>query len=715
MSQRNKMFKINKIKLEKSLLVMIFMFTFLLFLSMLFVYLQNIERKIQEDYADKESLLQIDNFNEKMNTVFMHSYRDNNHDEILEVVKGFDTALLLLKNQMTSEKTLRCDKHISSIEQEYYTKVGLIEDFKTLNARIINTTYYLYTLHKALIIAKDAEEMNAVVHDTLFKFGQVFIGKIVDMKMFKENIQILKKYRDYSQNMKYFYMHSKRLREDIIVLQSVLKKAKALHLKKTITKMYIILEEENTKNKEEEKIIAILFFIFAFVLVLIVILTYIRIVSQRKEMHRLAYHDTLTQLPNRLQFDEYIHKILEEKGQVKKPFILLFIDLDRFKVINDTLGHDIGDEILILVAQRIEDTLGQKSFISRLGGDEFIAIIEEATALNRIESLVASLVVEIRRPLLIKEYSLNITASVGMVKYPEDGNDKSTLLKYADSAMYHAKALGKDRYAFYNTQLSVDMHRRLELEQELLSALEAKEFSLVFQPQYSLESMEMTGVEALVRWKNKLLGKVSPEEFISIAEDIGLIIDLGYYIFKEACESYMDWTRQGLDIGLISINISSVQLRNHDTFERFCQIIEETGMDAHNIEIELTERYIMEYTTENLTILDDLRAIGCKISIDDFGTGYSSMSYLKSLAIDTIKIDKSFIGDLVHNQHDNEVSKAIIVLSQTLGYKVIAEGIETKAQEDILSSYGCDMGQGYYFSRPLSSQKLVEFYHQQQK
>jgi EAL domain-containing protein (putative c-di-GMP-specific phosphodiesterase class I) len=241
--------------------------------------------------------------------------------------------------------------------------------------------------------------------------------------------------------------------------------------------------------------------------------------------------------------------------------------------------------------------------------------------------------------------------------------------------------------------------------------LKHQEFYLVFQPQYSLHTGCITGVEALVRWKSDCLGVVSPEEFISIAEDTGLIVELGYYIFKEACISYMDWKRQGIDIGLIGINISSVQLRRHDTFEVLYKIMNETGIDPHSIEIELTERYIMEYTTEKLTILDELRAIGCKISIDDFGTGYSSMSYLKSLAIDTIKIDKSFIGDLSNNKHDIEVSKAIILLSQTLGYKVIAEGIESIEQEEILREYNCDMGQGYYFSKPLTSEGIVHFYH----
>lgn len=278
--------------------------------------------------------------------------------------------------------------------------------------------------------------------------------------------------------------------------------------------------------------------------------------------------------------------------------------------------------------------------------------------------------------------------------------------------MYHAKDIGRDTYAFYTKQLSIDIQRRLELEQELISALKKKEFTLVFQPQYHLATGKISGAEALIRWNSPALGNVSPEEFISVAEDTGIIVDVGYYVFREACSAYMKLRESGIYLDLIAINISSVQLRQPDAFMNFKKIIAETGIDANHIEIELTERYIMEYTTENLTILDDLRSLGCRISIDDFGTGYSSMSYLKSLEIDTIKIDKSFIMDLPGDQHDAEVSKAIIVLSQSLGYGVVAEGIENVEQENLLKEYNCDMGQGFFFARPMSMERLITFYHE---
>ena len=332
-----------------------------------------------------------------------------------------------------------------------------------------------------------------------------------------------------------------------------------------------------------------------------------------------------------------------------------------------------------------------------------------------LERLLIEMLAAIRQIMTIGEYKLTTTASIGVACFPKDSEDKQTLLKYADSAMYHAKENGKDTFSFYTEALSLSTMRKHLLQQELRNALQNKEFSLVYQPQYYLSTKKISGVEVLVRWKNKRLGNVSPEEFILVAEDTGLIIDLGYHIFKEACMTYMDWQKKGIYIDLLAINVSSVQLQQPNALEKFKEILNETGMDAKHIELELTERYIMEYSTEKLTILDDLRSLGCRISIDDFGTGYSSMSYLRSLAIDTIKIDKSFILELPDNTNDAEVSKAIIVLSQSLGYEVIAEGIETVEQEALLRSYNCDMGQGYYFARPMTSDDIVAFYYKKEK
>jgi EAL domain-containing protein (putative c-di-GMP-specific phosphodiesterase class I) len=321
----------------------------------------------------------------------------------------------------------------------------------------------------------------------------------------------------------------------------------------------------------------------------------------------------------------------------------------------------------------------------------------------------------IREPIVVHDYHLYTTASLGIALYPDDGENRNEIIKHADSAMYHAKDKGKDNYQFYTKQLSLDVQDRLNLEQELLHAVERKELLLHYQPQYYLKNRKICGAEALLRWNNKNLGWISPDEFISVAEETGSIIKIGYFVFEEACKAYMRWEALGLNIDSIAINISSVQFREEDIFEKLKNIMLDVGIPAHKIEIEITERFIMEYSTTNMTILEDLRNIGCRIAIDDFGTGYSSMSYMKSLALDTIKIDKSFIMDLPNDAHDAEVSKAIIALSKSLGYEEIAEGIETLEQEAFLRQYDCDMGQGYYFAKSMCEDDFVTFVSEKNK
>jgi len=439
------------------------------------------------------------------------------------------------------------------------------------------------------------------------------------------------------------------------------------------------------------------------------------IIEMEEKAEYLAYHDSLTHLPNRADFERQINDILDLAKVTQDKVGILFIDLDRFKVINDTLGHHVGDAILIELSMRIQKVLGKNDLLARIGGDEFVVIVNSVQEKKYIGRLADEILSVIREMIEVQGYHLYTTASIGIAVYPDDGSDRSEIIKHADSAMYHAKDKGKDNYQFYTKQLSLDVEERLNMEQELLHAIERNEFMLYYQPQYSLKDRKICGAEALLRWHNKTLGWISPNDFISIAEETGIIVSIGYYVFEEACKEYMRWQEMGLEIGSISINISSIQFREDDIFEQLKKIILKVGIPAHKIELEITERFIMEYSTTNLTILEDLRNIGCRISIDDFGTGYSSMSYMKSLALDTIKIDKSFITDLPGDSHDAEVSKAIIALSKSLGYQVIAEGIETEEQEMFLRQHHCDIGQGYYFARPMESEKFVIFIQEQNK
>jgi len=396
------------------------------------------------------------------------------------------------------------------------------------------------------------------------------------------------------------------------------------------------------------------------------------IIATQERAEYLAYHDSLTGLPNRAYFDLRIVDILAVAKEHQEQVALFFMDLDRFKIINDTLGHTVGDGMLVELSQRIRVLLNEKVLFARIGGDEFVVVVALHDGKKEAQQIAEQLLATIREPITVRNYHLTTTASIGIALFPDDAKEKYEIVKYADSAMYAAKEKGKDRYEFYDKELSRIVAKRLEMEQELLQALQRQEFSLHYQPQYDLQSGRITGAEALVRWNNRTMGYVPPDAFISIAEETGMIVKIGYFIFEEACRAFMRWREAGYVIDTIAINISTVQFQEEGFMKEIHRIIERTKIDPSSIEIEITERFIMEYSTSNLTILDDLRALGCKISIDDFGTGYSSMSYLKQLPIDTIKIDRSFIQELPENKHDAVVTKAIIALSKNLGYKTVA-------------------------------------------
>ncbi len=693
--------------------VMILLVIFVFTLSFLFLYMQKIDRNVVNYYSYKKSIEKLHVYDQKFENIFMRSYRYLDNDKITNISMQFDRELIdLKKNELTTILGKDVALILDEIIMGYQKKTELIESFKTLNARITSSVFFLYELKKTTE-SSDCQNMQieGLLGEILFKIGQVFLDTDLDTLNIERDLSSLELHRIVDENIDYFYRHAMQFLSDVKLLKKILKEDKVLNLDVIINKMDLVLEKEFQNNKNKEEIISYIFFAFSVLLLVLLLNTYLKVLKKRREVNYLAYHDTLTGLPNRTEFERSISEHIDRKGDLTKAFAVIFIDLDRFKIINDTLGHHVGDEMLIVLAKRIARVLGKDDLLARIGGDEFVSIIETDDK-NVVDITVAQIASVIRDTIHIGEYSLNTTASIGIARYPEDGLDKNTLLKHADSAMYHAKDIGRDTYAFYTKQLSVDIERRLELEQELITALKKKEFTLCFQPQYRLATGKISGVEALIRWNNPTLGNVSPEEFISVAEDTGLIVELGYYVFREACSAYMKWKKSGVYLDLIAINISSVQLRQPDAFKNFKKIIDETGIDANHIEMELTERYIMEYTTEKLTILGDLRNLGCRISIDDFGTGYSSMSYLKSLEIDTIKIDKSFILDLPGNQHDVEVSKAIIVLSQSLGYEVIAEGIENIEQENLLKEYNCDMGQGFFFAKPMKSEDFVIFYKQ---
>jgi len=430
--------------------------------------------------------------------------------------------------------------------------------------------------------------------------------------------------------------------------------------------------------------------------------------SSQAKADYLAYHDPLTGLYNRVNFEEYLAHALFIAKRNKSSLAILFIDLDRFKVINDTLGHDIGDEVLIAVANRLKKTLRESDFISRWGGDEFVVILENLSTASEAAVVAANIIDSLKEPMNIHSHHLITTASIGISLYPENGEDANTLIKHADSAMYLAKDMGKNNFRYYTTELSKEIQNKLDIDMALHNAIENNEIFMVFQPQYDLKTKKIISVEALVRWENQELGFVPPDKFIPIAEDSGTIISLGYFIFEESCKGYKKLRQNNVEIQQVAINVSSIQFKEPHLLETFISIAKRHNIEPSEIEIEITERFIMEHTIANMNMLQNFRNYGFKISIDDFGTGYSSMSYLKQLPVDTIKIDKSFVDDITLESSENAIIEAIIALSKTLGYSIVAEGIETKEQEAFLEKTNCDIGQGYLFAKPLSCDEVIQ-------
>ena len=432
-------------------------------------------------------------------------------------------------------------------------------------------------------------------------------------------------------------------------------------------------------------------------------------IEQKREVEYMAYHDALTSLPNRMNVEEYLeHRLIVAKRQSSRISIL-FIDLDRFKIINDTLGHDVGDELLIQSAKRMKGALRESDMLARIGGDEFVIILESLNEDYSAAQVSQKILELFSEPIMTSNHRLNVTLSIGIAIFPDDGMDCKTIFKHADVAMYKAKASGKNTYRYYKKQLSIDVHNRLTMEQTMKEALDNQEFYVMYQPKYNLHNNTVVGLEALVRWKSDVLGIVSPLQFIPVAEDTGYILEIGRLVFKQACHDFLHFKQICPNLEVIAVNISAIQLYQDNFVDDMATITKEIGIETSAIVLEITESHIMKNTKYSMNVLSRLKELGFAISIDDFGTGHSSMSYLKQFPIDELKIDKSFVDELPHDVNDVAIAKAIIVLSQSLGYINVAEGIENAEQEQFLADNGCQIGQGYYFCVPLVKKKLVQF------
>ncbi len=420
----------------------------------------------------------------------------------------------------------------------------------------------------------------------------------------------------------------------------------------------------------------------------------------------LAHHDALTDLPNRLLLNERLNQAIRHAKRLSSKMAIFFLDLDNFKHINDSLGHPTGDSLLKAVTAKLLETVRQDDTVARIGGDEFVLLLEDISRPENAILMADKLLAIFQHSFDLKDHQIGITASMGICLYPEDGEDTETLMRNADSAMYLAKTEGRNTYQFYTKELTRNAFERVLLENNLRKAIDNKEFLLHFQPQYNLTDLKIIGFEALIRWNHPDLGILSPVKFIPIAEDSGLIIPIGKWVLTEACLVAKQWLDSGYDFGRIAVNIAGPQLQRGNLINDVNEALKLSGLAANYLELEITEGFIMQQAKDAIQQLNELRIMGITISIDDFGTGYSSLSYLKQLPVQKIKIDQSFIRDIPDDTNDMAIADAIIAMGKSLGLIVIAEGVETQQQADFLKQFGCQEAQGFLYNKPLSIEEI---------
>jgi diguanylate cyclase (GGDEF)-like protein/PAS domain S-box-containing protein len=430
-----------------------------------------------------------------------------------------------------------------------------------------------------------------------------------------------------------------------------------------------------------------------------------RDISQRKEaqarIQHLAHYDSLTGLPNRTLLADRMRMAIAQAARYSHRLALLFVDLDRFKLVNDSLGHEIGDKLLKAVAERMQSSVRQSDTISRVGGDEFIILLSQIDTAEDAGHVAQKIIAALSQPYKIEEHELILTASVGISIYPDSAKDASSLMRNADASMYSAKEAGRNGYQFYSADLVSRATERLSLERDLRGAVERNEIFAVYQPQIELASRRVVGAEVLMRWRHPKRGLVPPASFIPVAEDSGLILPLGEVVLRESCLQARHWFEEyGIDVS-VAVNVSAVQFRQEDFVDVVFQVLEETGLASGRLELEVTESVVMQDVESVIQKMRILNARGIKVAIDDFGTGYSSLSYLRQLVLDRVKIDRSFVRDLPGNPDAAAIVRAIVAMGRSLGLRVIAEGVETEEQAKFLQSIECDESQGYLYAKPM--------------
>ena len=430
--------------------------------------------------------------------------------------------------------------------------------------------------------------------------------------------------------------------------------------------------------------------------------------EQAKKLDYQAHHDTLTKLPNRTLFKDRLSQAIISSNRNSEEFALLFIDLDKFKKINDSLGHHIGDAVLVEAASRLQNSLREEDTLARLGGDEFIVILKDIKHIQGVSIVAKKIVHTMKEPIEVENHSLYISASIGISLYPKDATNEHDLIKFADTAMYKAKEEGRDNYQFYSSHMTTLALEKVTVESNLKTAIKEKQFIVYFQPQFSTYNDKITGMEALVRWIHPELGMTPPAKFIPIAEDSGLIIEIDLIVMKLAMKQFAQWYKDGLNPGILSINLAMRQLSDDNFINNLLQIMNYLEFKPRWLELEVTEGQVMNNPRTSIEKLKQISEIGISLAIDDFGTGYSSLAYLKKLPLNKLKIDQSFIKDIPDDEDDKSITKAIIALGESLNLNLIAEGVETEAQKEFLVKNGCHNIQGYLYAKPMPAKKATE-------
>jgi diguanylate cyclase (GGDEF)-like protein/PAS domain S-box-containing protein len=427
-----------------------------------------------------------------------------------------------------------------------------------------------------------------------------------------------------------------------------------------------------------------------------------------EQIQYLATHDALTGQPNRLMFNQLLTQAIRSARRYRRQLAIIFIDLDRFKIINDTLGHEAGDQLLREIARRLKAVLRENDVVARLGGDEFVILVQEIDKPEQVAVVARKILAAVMKPIVLMDQECRVTASIGISLFPKDAQDEPSLMKNADLAMYLAKEEGKNNLQFYSENIKPQSIERLALETNLRQALEHHEFSLHYQAKVEFKTGRITGVEALLRWQTPKLGSVSPGQFIPVAEETGLILPIGRWVLKTACAQNAGWQRQGLPSICLSVNLSFRQIMDDELLDHIRAALGESGLPPHLLELEFTEGMVMQNPEGMIRILTEIKKMGVRLAIDNFGTGYSSLAQIKKYPIDTLKVDRSFIHNLSKPDGDKAIIEAIIAMGRTLSLTVVAEGVETKEQDAFLRERSCDEMQGFYFSRPIEPDQFAD-------